>query len=378
MYSGGDDVFIVGSWDVTIRLAERIRNDFKEFTCHNPLFSLSGGVAIVPSKFPIMKGAEESAKEESAAKSHTVHTGDVVSEKNSISFMGMPLNWNLEYPQVKKLKDKLCDLLQTGRMPKSFLSKLMNHYANAGFVGHTIMIPKTYWMLTYDLSRMKERCSTDVHILIDNCIREVCDKSRNTLNGKSITTNYHALELWTFAARWASWNIEKIKNNLKNKRNMAYYDKNQGNGYRSQMGGSNFRGNNQNSEKETADGIFNKLEYQSSWITQEPTEALVKYAETAGRFMAKNGLTNSKIRSIYGEIKRIQMGVFEREKPSFYLLKPKVAYALGRDDKNEGLKLFKKIFDRCSADVSDQKSYQNFCGFIEAILAYHKAYGGKD
>lgn len=159
---------------------------------------------------------------------------------------------------------------------------------------------------------------------------------------------------------------------------MAYYDKNQGNGYRSQMGGSNFRGNYQNSEKETADGIFNKLEYQSSWITQEPTEALVKYAETAGRFMAKNGLTNSKIRSIYGEIKRIQMGVFEREKPSFYLLKPKVAYALGRDDKNEGLKLFKKIFDRCSADVSDQKSYQNFCGFIEAILAYHKAYGGKD
>ena len=211
VYSGGVDVFIVGSWDVTIRLAERIRNDFKEFTCHNPLFSLSGGVAIVPSKFPIMKGAEESAKEESAAKSHTVHTGDVVSEKNSISFMGMPLNWNLEYPQVKKLKDKLCDLLQTGRMPKSFLSKLMNHYANAGFVGHTIMIPKTYWMLTYDLSRMKERCSTDVHILIDNCIREVCDKSRNTLNGKSITTNYHALELWTFAARWAELEYRKDK-----------------------------------------------------------------------------------------------------------------------------------------------------------------------
>ena len=62
-----------------------------------------------------------------------------------------------------------------------------------------------------DLSRMKERCSTDVHILIDNCIREVCDKSRNTLNGKSITTNYHALELWTFAARWAELEYRKDK-----------------------------------------------------------------------------------------------------------------------------------------------------------------------
>lgn len=94
--------------------------------------------------------------------------------------------------------------------------------------------------------------------------------------------------------------------------------------------------------------------------------------------MAKNGLTNSKIRSIYREIKRIQMGTFEEEKSSFYLLKPKMAYALGRDDKNQGLKLFKQIFDRCFEDVTDQNSYYNFCNLIEAILAYHKAYGGKD
>ena len=95
-------------------------------------------------------------------------------------------------------------------------------------------------------------------------------------------------------------------------------------------------------------------------------------------FMAKNGLTNSKIRSIYGEIKRIQMGSFEKERSSFYLLKPKVAYALGRDDKNEGLRMFKLVFDCSSKHVSDQKSYLNFCNFIEAILAYHKANGGKD
>lgn len=136
----------------------------------------------------------------------------------------------------------------------------------------------------------------------------------------------------------------------------------------------------QNTAKETAANKFSTLNsrYKASWITDEASKDLVDYAEEAGLFMAKNGLTNSKIRSIYGEIKRIQMGSFDNEKSSFYLLKPKVAYALGRDDKNEGLRLFKMIFDRSSEDVSDQKSYQNFCGFIEAILAYHKAYGGKD
>lgn len=121
-----------------------------------------------------------------------------------------------------------------------------------------------------------------------------------------------------------------------------------------------------------------KKEFNPKWIEEEATKELVKYAEEAGKFMAKNELTNSKIRNIYGEIKRIQMSGFENEKPSFYLLKPKVAYTLGRDKNNEGLKLFKNIFDMASASVTDQKSYQNFCNLMEAILAYHKAYGGKD
>lgn len=210
VYSGGDDVFIVGSWDVTIRLAERIREDFKAFTCYNPYFSLSGGIAIIPPKFPIMKGAEESAVEESAAKLHVVHGQEQKWEKNSISFMDMALNWDLEYPHVKKLKDEIYGMLRGG-MPKSFLSKLMNHYANAGIVEHVITKPKTYWMLTYDLSRMKERNRGKFDNLINNCINEVCDKSRNTLNAEPIITDYHALELWTFAARWAELEYRKDK-----------------------------------------------------------------------------------------------------------------------------------------------------------------------
>lgn len=118
--------------------------------------------------------------------------------------------------------------------------------------------------------------------------------------------------------------------------------------------------------------------YRSSWIKNEADEKLIEFAEACGKYLAKNRLTNSKIRSIYGEIKRIQMGDFEKEKAAFYLLKPKVAYALGREPKNVGLQCFKTIFDKVAADVSDQKSYINFCNFFEAVLAYHKAYGGKD
>lgn len=118
--------------------------------------------------------------------------------------------------------------------------------------------------------------------------------------------------------------------------------------------------------------------FKESWIINGADKELIAYADKVGLFMADNGLTNSKIRSIYGEIKRIQMAEYEKETSSFYLLKPKVAYAFARDKKNEGLELFKLIFEKSWVLVSDQKSYRNFSNLMEAILAYHKAHGGKD
>ncbi len=127
-----------------------------------------------------------------------------------------------------------------------------------------------------------------------------------------------------------------------------------------------------------ADFYAQNLTFNPQWITDKADKDLIVFAETAGRYMANNKLTNTRIRNIYGEIKRIQMGTFKQEKSAFFLLKPKVAYTLGRDANNEGLKLFKIIFDSCYDYVEDEKSYKNFCNVIEAILAYHKAYGGKD
>ncbi len=114
------------------------------------------------------------------------------------------------------------------------------------------------------------------------------------------------------------------------------------------------------------------------WINVGANEEMVSFAEDCGRKLVDGNLTNSKIRSIYGEIKRIQ-GVknFEKSKPSFYLLKPKVAYAQGREPQNNGLRLFKEIFDGASKLVNNDKTYENFCNLMEAILAYHRAFGGK-
>lgn len=209
IYCGGDDVFVVGSWDVMIRFAKRIRDDFMEYVCGNPAFTLSGGIAIVHPKFPIMKGADESAVEEEHAKQHNCQG----CPKNSISFMGMPLNWEHEFPAVEMLKNKLVEWLKDEQLPKSFLSKVLSHYENAEMKNHQIGKMRTYWMLTYDLSRQKSKSNPDsINNMIDNCIKEVCDKNKGTLNGESVLTNYHPLELWAFAARWAELEYRSMNN----------------------------------------------------------------------------------------------------------------------------------------------------------------------
>ena len=114
------------------------------------------------------------------------------------------------------------------------------------------------------------------------------------------------------------------------------------------------------------------------WINVGANDEMVTFAERCGRELVDGKLTNSKIRSIYGEIKRIQ-GVqdFNKAKSSFFLLKPKVAYAYGREPQNQGLRLFKEIFDGSFQYVTDDKTFNNFCNLMEAILAYHRAFGGK-
>lgn len=200
VYSGGDDVFIVGSWDTTIDIAHQIQDDFHRYTCFNPAFSISGGIAILGAKFPIIAGAAESAEEEERAKGHEC----AGNKKNSISFFSMPLNWEKEYSIVKKLKDHIAELLYSDSLPKSFLSKIMEHAMNADFKNHKISNYQIYWHLAYDLQRMKERykSSKETLSLLDKCINEVCH-TNGQLDGREITSFYNSLELWAFACRWA-------------------------------------------------------------------------------------------------------------------------------------------------------------------------------
>ncbi len=103
-----------------------------------------------------------------------------------------------------------------------------------------------------------------------------------------------------------------------------------------------------------------------------------------------SSVSTSQIRNIYGSSKKIEMTLDESNVSEMYgkliLLKPKMAYAHGRFNKrlNRGdykIPGFKTLVDCLSYAIDkvegDYRRMKNFFNFFEAILAYHKAEGGK-
>ena len=111
-------------------------------------------------------------------------------------------------------------------------------------------------------------------------------------------------------------------------------------------------------------------------IIEGDTKTLVKEAEVLGKHLKQKDLTTSQIRNVFGSIKKMEMrGFKERE---LLLLKPKLAYAASRPGAKQGTRDLRDILSTAIGYVEDsQERFENFSNFFEAILAYHRAAGGK-
>lgn len=109
-----------------------------------------------------------------------------------------------------------------------------------------------------------------------------------------------------------------------------------------------------------------------SEIIEKGGEPLVTAAEILGRKLARN-LKTSQIRKVYGAVKKIQMSE-EFNRNELIMLKPKLAYAAARKAEVEELK---DTLTKAINEVDDDAKFRNFVDFFEAILAYHRAFGGE-
>ena len=157
-----------------------------------------------------------------------------------------------------------------------------------------------------------------------------------------------------------------------------------------------------------------KKKWEKQWDKMIPDDAIINgvnavavdFAKEFGEHLAANGkhqekrynpkkksdeyldvneypLTTSQLRRFFGEIKRQQMTGFVES--SFVLLKPKLAYAVGRAKQNSGNNKYYKIEDFYNVlsnaidlvvdntTKNKEQAFRNFIAMLEAIVAYHKA-----
>ncbi len=109
---------------------------------------------------------------------------------------------------------------------------------------------------------------------------------------------------------------------------------------------------------------------------------MVRETEALGRRLQENYVTTSQIRNAYGSMKKMELAGWEGDRTlrQLLLMKPRLAYAASRQ---KGVGDLKTVLSHAIDAVADAPEaeraarFGRFCQFFEAILAYHKAAGGK-
>lgn len=119
-----------------------------------------------------------------------------------------------------------------------------------------------------------------------------------------------------------------------------------------------------------------------SIIVDGDPETLVQWAEDIGRAIARQ-VTTSQIRNVFGTARQIQLR-WPNDPEGAYrdavLLRPKLSYFAKREGR--GMEDLRKILTPALELVSQgpeaerQVRFNRFIDFFEAIVAFHKAYGG--
>ena len=84
VYSGGDDLYLVGAWNDTIQAAKRIREHFSQYCGHSQFITISGGIVVTKPKEPVYRVSRIAEEAEAMAKSHVWSYGSVSVEKDAI------------------------------------------------------------------------------------------------------------------------------------------------------------------------------------------------------------------------------------------------------------------------------------------------------
>jgi len=202
VYSGGDDLFIVGRWDVLPQIAQTIHDDFSRYACNNANVHISAGITLHKGKYPLYLASADAEKALGSAKS-------IDADKNAISFLGQSVKWS-DWKDILTVRDELYDLVKNHDdvISRSLIQMILHFYAHYEETRQQYAINKSgerqivwgawMWRSAYQFTRFADRLSDELLqkrvIAIYNRLKP--DESKqNSL--------FHNIQLMGIAARWA-------------------------------------------------------------------------------------------------------------------------------------------------------------------------------
>lgn len=122
VYSGGDDLLIVGPWSEMPKLAKAIHDEFKEYTCNNPDINISAGIFLCKPKYPISLAAKAADEELEQSKK----------DRERVSLFGDVVEWDGSNEMCfKKLLDfgeELYCYVDNDKLPRGFVHGLLRKH----------------------------------------------------------------------------------------------------------------------------------------------------------------------------------------------------------------------------------------------------------
>lgn len=164
IYAGGDDLFVVGPWDLMPVLAARVHDDLAAYVAGNPAISISAGIETVHRDYPLYRAAERAREAlDEGAKGVWYDRNGQPREKNAISFLGQVVGWDDDWQLVCDECNRLLNLDKAG-LPKSLIQTVRTVHAQYEEGRQSLSIPagqlhygRWMWMQAYQFTRLAEQ-----------------------------------------------------------------------------------------------------------------------------------------------------------------------------------------------------------------------------
>lgn len=127
------------------------------------------------------------------------------------------------------------------------------------------------------------------------------------------------------------------------------------------------------------------MSVQQIMTADETGEKLVKFADETADKLVRASLTRAQIRNIFTEVRQIESlwGMNRADAlRRLNMLKPKLAYQTARTPQMKDLQSVLSeaitLVSNAASDEEKDQRFERFMDLFEAILAYHRAKGGRN